>query len=61
MKSFRSILIDLALLATAGCIFPDHRNCGEDLEPLRPCPPKGRSGGLGRAKFTGDQRQVKSH
>ena len=36
MKSFRSILTDLALLATTGCIFPDNRERTEDLEP--PCP-----------------------
>ncbi|MDR3456962.1 MAG: hypothetical protein P4N60_05915 [Verrucomicrobiae bacterium] len=50
MKSFRSILTNLALLPINGCIFPGHRDTADDMQPLRSFPPKANLAGVGGGK-----------
>jgi len=51
MRTFRSILTDLALLPITGCIFPGHRDTADDVAPPRPRATKGHPTGVGRDKF----------
>ena len=61
MKSFRSILTDLALLATTGCIFPGHRDTADDVAPRRNYQSKTYHAGMGRNKSPAGRGQVKTH
>jgi hypothetical protein len=61
MKSFRSILTDIALLATTGCIFPGHRDTADDLAPQRSFLAKTYPAGVARNKSPAGRGQAKIH